>query len=236
MTKHQTPNPSPTNPNISWHFVKTMKFHVCLYACTSFCLFYVSLLTVLCSGSNSENELEQETKTRTRAKTPLEIRFGIQGPKLEHSDQKIHLDYILGDWITADLLRHRFYDFDCEQELEQSPLQPERLETLNEEEDYSEEGFKTWRLSLKLADINASKRIIYLCVRWMLHNLPTSHDDSVEVNFLQTQLTIQIARDGNVSGAKLSAPEPVGIKVNVGGRGRVKVHHDDTGVATGDEL
>jgi hypothetical protein len=213
-----------------------MKLQVCLYSCASFCLFYVLFLTVLRSGVNSENEPEHETKTRTGAKTPLEIKFGIQGPKLEHSDQKIHLDYILGDWITADLLQHRFYHFDCEQELEQSPLQPERLETLNEDEDCSEEGFKTWRLSLKLTDINASKRTIYVCVRWMLYNLPTSNDDSVEVNFLQSQLEIQIARDGNVSGVKLSAPEPVGIHVNVGGRGRAKVYHDDTGVATGDEL
>jgi hypothetical protein len=213
-----------------------MKLHVCLYSCTFVCLFYVSLLTVLCSGINSENEPEQETKTRTRAKTPLEIKFGIQGPKLEHSDQKIHLDYILGDWITADLIQHRFYDFDCEQELEQSPLEPERLETLDEDEDFSEDGFKTWRLSLKLTDITASKRSVYLCVRWMLHNLPTSNDDSLEVNFLQSQLAIQIASDGNVSGVKLSAPEPVGIHVNVGGRGRAKVYHDDTGASTKDEL
>jgi hypothetical protein len=122
------------------------------------------------------------------------------------------------DWVTNDMLRHTFFEFECGDELKKPLLQSDQLVQLGKEEDPVEEGFQTWRLPLKVTQTN--QRNVKACVRWMLHNLPISNEHSIEVNFVESQLTIQLSHaygaTPTISNAKVSRKERKGIQIILG--------------------
>lgn len=77
-----------------------------------------------------------------------------------------------------------------------------------------------------------------VCVRWMLHNLPLSHEYSMEVTFQRTQLQIDydvvMPTESTTTDAttttiaiqtvQVAFPEEVGVDVHVDGRGRAVVY------------
>jgi hypothetical protein len=204
-----------------------MKLANCFFSCTSFFLVYILTLTGLWyyrpsrSSGNletvNEDDQEDENNNQFHKLSDLSKKWSIQGPKLVQEDETIYLDYIMKDFVTNDMLRHSFFEFECDDELEEPLLQSDQLVQLGKEEDPSEEGFQTWRLPLKVTKTN--KQNVKTCVRWMLHNLPTSNEHCIQVNFVESQLTIQMRHGATstISNAKVSRKKREGIQVNIFG-------------------
>lgn len=121
----------------------------------------------------------------------------------------------MSEWVTPDVIRYQFLDWNCDDSLEKLssttdgatndispvwlPRPLEKVPTTDMTTDIvSEESlnFPTdiWRLRLDRNEESMSTPSLYrpnsFCVRWMLHNLPTSHEYSMEVTFRRTQLSV----------------------------------------------
>jgi hypothetical protein len=183
-----------------------------------------------------------ESATRKRPeKNPedlsaLERKFYIkQKPELTWDGDMIHLDYMTSDWMTSEYVAHLLKDFECKEKLESSPL--DVASPFQKLDDASYDGFQTWRVSLKIAGKVSGwwKKKYEVCVRFMLYNLPLSNDDAIEVNFVHTQLAIQLDGSGAISDIQLTIPDDIAVKVNVMGRGTAKVFKADSDEVDADD-
>jgi hypothetical protein len=95
--------------------------------------------------------------------------------------------------MTSECVACLFKDFECEKEMEYSPVD---VVSPFEKLDSSYEGFQTGRVPLKVT--GRHKKFYEACVRFMLYNLPLSNDDPIEVNFVHLQLAIQMDGCGTI--------------------------------------
>jgi hypothetical protein len=198
---------------------------------------------VLLLGALRFESVESATRKRPERNpedlSALERKFYIkQQPELKWDGDIIHLDYMTSDWMTSEYVACLLKDFECKEDLEYSPLDGA---SPFQKMDASHDGFQSWRVPLKVSGLKASgwrKKKYEVCVRFMLYNLPLSNDDRIEVNFVLTQLAIQLDGSGAISDIQLTIPEDIAVEVNVMGRGRAKVYKDDADEVDGaaDEL
>eukprot|EP00339_Tiarina_fusa_P004442 CAMPEP_0117001572 /NCGR_PEP_ID=MMETSP0472-20121206/3530_1 /TAXON_ID=693140 ORGANISM="Tiarina fusus, Strain LIS" /NCGR_SAMPLE_ID=MMETSP0472 /ASSEMBLY_ACC=CAM_ASM_000603 /LENGTH=112 /DNA_ID=CAMNT_0004701631 /DNA_START=274 /DNA_END=608 /DNA_ORIENTATION=- len=110
------------------------------------------------------------------------------------------------DWVQMELLSFSLYDYECKDKLEDS-LGMWSLEPVD-----IIDGVKIWRLSLEIRESWRSEA--KFCVRLMLHNLPSSNEHALEVNFSRSQLVIQLEKEG-ITNVELVKPKDASIQVNL---------------------
>ena len=167
-------------------------------------------------------DLRNKDDGETKPMSALQKRFSINGPKVIRQDQEIFMEYKTSALIKQDRLKAAFYEHECNDELEtdDSPLLVHSLKSLGT----SDDDLQTWRLSLKVSPTQQS--IVYACVRMMLFNLPPSHPEAAEANFVETKLGVQL--DGHaIAGIQASKKHREGIKVQLGGSAPAKIEKDD---------
>ena len=202
---------------------------------------------------------------RRRPMSQLEQKFYISIPTISWQNSSIFLDYHTSEWVSLDVIRYQLLEWNCPSEhLQVSeeenvdnivPLfwnarPPEKVSSTDstsaKTEDSMDFATQIWRLTLDWDDESASSvaagelsQPYSFCVRWMVHNLPTSHEYSMEVTFQRTQLSVHYSQQQQhqeeTSSSKkitsiqieqidVSIPETPTIGVNVNGRGRAVVH------------
>ncbi len=198
----------------------------------------------------------KEATTR-RPRTALEQKFAIHGPHVQW-DMNVNvnvndtildvpvitLDYEMSDWVTENVLQFKFYDFDCQNVLEDWELgwKGYIVQTVSQiETNDSSMEQAVWRLCLQANKSNHDdddkvmdkdmKVAQSFCVRWMLFNLPMTNEHAMEVTFRQTQLVVEF-KDEKLWTVQVSSPEPIGIQVHVNGQGRAIVHGEEEAATT----
>jgi hypothetical protein len=138
------------------------------------------------------------------------MRWSISDPAMNWGDRMVHLDYGTRDWVQRELLSYVLYDYECRIELE-DPLGTWSLQPLG-----AEDGVQTWRLSLEIIENWGTES--KFCVRLMLHNLPPSNGNALEVNFSRSQLVVQLNEAG-ITDVELVKAKDASIQVNLPGNG-----------------
>jgi hypothetical protein len=211
------------------------------------------------SSSSSSSALPSDMEKR-RPLSPMEQKFYISEPQVSWHENSISLEFQMSEWVTVDVIQHKFFEWDCETELESLeekregalPLLLARIpEKIVSEMDEStthgvavdeSDNFPTniWRLTLDwnpalLSEEQSSLLRVHnpyrVCVRWMLHNLPLTHEYSMGVTFKRAQLSIHYRAPHRTNGSTIervdvSIPEETKIGINVNGRGRAVVYRE----------
>jgi hypothetical protein len=202
-----------------------MKPIICVTLSMSFIGLYLLSLVVSLSSGAEKAELEEnppavlEGSSGVKKKSPLEMRWSIRDPAMTWNDRTVHLDYATRDWVQRELLSYALYDLECKDELQDPSIASASVEPFA-----AEGGVQTWRLSLEMGENRG--RNAKFCVRFMLHNLAPSKEHALEVNFLRSQLVIQL-NEATITAVELSKPDDARIQVNLPGSGRAKVYAND---------